>query len=285
MKVFVDDSGSPDFFTPYSVEFVKNPPEFKNYEDFWRKNYFVLAGVCIDNKNLGQVNKEINAIKKEFFGTSSVEIKSDWMRNPNQRKKRYIDTYNITPEKLNEFGETILDYIKNKSSIIRIIAVVFDKRCYGENLRGQADGKPILKSSQILFERIQYLNKPGTIVSFDQMESSLKLTKGKNGQILRVLQNRLELQKIFVSEYTNISKIDFKESKSENFLQIADLSAYNIYRQFIEFGRTINGKEIDFAKDYKYFEMIKGNLINKNGKIRGVGLVILPDINRKTPHK
>ena len=37
-----------------------------------------------------------------------------------------------------------------------------------------------------------------------------------------------------IDKYTNIEDIEFQQSKNENFLQLADICAYNIRRQFME---------------------------------------------------
>lgn len=235
-KVFIDDSGSKDYITPYSKDFIENPPVYKNYEKFWRDNYFVLCGVRVKQENLGAINLEINNLKKNYFHTTNVEIKSDWLRNPHQRKKHYFDMYGISSEKLNDFGKKFIDIISNHKDEIKIIAVVFDKRFYGDAKRQVSDGSPLLKNTQIIFEKVQY-SGGYNIVIFDQMESSLKLTVGNHDKILNVFQNNEGMEKIFVDKYTNISDIIFMKSCNENFLQMADICAYNVYRQFIEFGR------------------------------------------------
>ena len=86
--LFIDDSGSKDWETPYSDDFKKSPP-IRNEANlnFWRRNYFVLAGLHISANDLKKLNPEINKAKIKCFGTKHVEIKSDWLRNPDQRKK------------------------------------------------------------------------------------------------------------------------------------------------------------------------------------------------------
>ncbi len=74
-KIFIDDSGKKEYKNPYSLDFVNNPPAFKDYEDFWRDNYFVLCGVRIKQEDIEIINPEINKLKKDYFGTQ-VEIKN-----------------------------------------------------------------------------------------------------------------------------------------------------------------------------------------------------------------
>lgn len=50
--LFIDDSGSKDWDTPYSFEFTYKPPTRTEQNiNFWEKNYFVLAGLQIKSFN------------------------------------------------------------------------------------------------------------------------------------------------------------------------------------------------------------------------------------------
>ncbi len=285
-KFFVDDSGKKEYITPYSRDFVENPPEFDKYESFWWDNYFVLAGVRIKQEDIGKIDKEIYLLKKKYFGTHKVEVKSDWLRNPDQRKKHYLDQYKISVEKLNEFGKKFVDLIASHKNELKIIASVFDKRYYGDSRRQTVEGKPLLKTTQILFERIQFASNYN-IVIFDQMESSLQVTSGQHGKILNIFRKNEGLEKIYVEKYDAISDIKFAESKKENFLQIADICAYNIFRQFAQYGREWGGSKKDkIGKSrmtpYSYFNRIRCNFFYNptNRQVRGYGLVCIPDTKK-----
>lgn len=301
-KVFIDESGKKEYKNPYSRDFIDNPPKLKNYEDFWRDNYFVLSGVRIKQDDLQIINLKINDLKKEYFGTHKVEIKSDWLRNPHKRKKHYLIPFKISVKRLNEFGEKFIDLIGDHKDQLKLVAVVFDKRFYGDAKRQKSEGIPLLKTAQMLFERLQYAGNYH-IVIFDQMESSLKLSVGQHDKILNVFQKNHGMEKIYVDKYDKITDIKFMQSRNENFLQIADICAYNIYRQFVEFGREWAGR--DKSKDgetvmstYPYFDRIRCNFLYNplNKQVRGVGLTCVPDIykvnwglldgcfdNKKTP--
>lgn len=286
-KVFVDDSGKKEYLTPYSRKFIENPPLFQEYPNFWRDNYFVLCGVRVKQKDLPVINEEINRLKKNFFGTYKVEVKSDWLRNPHQRKKHYLDVYKITPEKLNRFGNEYIDLIAKYKSKIKLIGVIFDKRYYGDVKRQRAEGHPLLKTVQCLFERLQYNTSGYNIVIFDQMESSLKLNIGQHDKILKIFQKNMDMEKIYVDQYTKIADIKFMKSKDENFLQIADICGYNIFRQFVQFGREWTGKYKDKSgrkkmNVYKYFDKIRCNFLYHpyNKQVRGIGLICIPDLDK-----
>ncbi|PIR77837.1 MAG: hypothetical protein COU30_00290 [Candidatus Magasanikbacteria bacterium CG10_big_fil_rev_8_21_14_0_10_38_6] len=286
-KIFIDDSGKKEYITPYSRDFVENAPLFEDYEQFWRDNYFVLCGVRVAEKYLGEINHKINAIKKRCFSTHKVELKSDWLRNPHQREKHYIDPFGVTAEQLTACVDSIYELLYEYREQMKLLAVVFDKRWYGDRKRQTPDGHPLSKTAQIFLERIQYTNTYHIVV-FDQMESSLQVHKGNNGKIFRVYQNKTEMERMYVSNFDKIADIKFIESKRENFLQIADLCAYNVYRQFVHYGREWCGENVDRdgkcrMNTYEYFEKIRCNFLyipERDNKVCGVGLTCIPDTNK-----
>ncbi|MBY0473231.1 DUF3800 domain-containing protein [Patescibacteria group bacterium] len=283
--VFIDDSGSKEYVTPHAKEFVDNPPPYKGNEAFWRGNYFVLCGVSIDNADLKDLNDQFNALKKKYFGTYDVEVKSVWMRIPDKRKKYYLDPYGITPEQLNQFGEEYFDLIAKNADRMKLFATVFDKRYYGPS-RNKPEGTPLLKAAQVLLERIHSYCGGGCSVVFDQMESSLSITRGAHNKLQGVYLKNEGMANIYVPSYGNIDDVTFKKSSSENFLQVADVCAYTIARQFIEHGGEWNGSNKNPAGDvvlrtYDYFKRIRCNFYVGGifrSKVRGYGLVCIPDI-------
>jgi len=279
-KIFIDDSGSKEYFNPFSRDFIDNPPDTEQYLDFWRKNYFVLTGVRVLNKDLGLINKAINDLKEDIFKTHNVEIKSDWLRNPNQQKKHYLIPFKLKIEDLKKFGDKLFKLIIKYNQQLKIISVVFDKRYFGDKKRLIAEGNSLAKTSQIIFERVQYLGGKNTVI-FDQMESSLKLRRGRHKLILDVFENKESIKTIHVHKYSAIDDVKFAKSNLENFLQIADICGYPVYRQFVHYGRDWGSKTNDTLPTYEYFNRIRHNFVSLKGKVRGVGLVCIPDLNKR----
>lgn len=285
-KVFIDDSGGKDYRTPYARSFINQPPTFDGNEEFWRNNYFVLCGARIKDSDIAALNAEINSIKMEYFGTHNVEIKSVWLRNPDKRKKHYLAPFSIAEDDLNAFGNAILHFISAHKRELKLIGVVFDKRYYGDAKRATGHGSPLLKTTQVLLERFHYMGGYHVVV-FDQMESSLLLNDGQQGRMLNVFQNREAMGEIFVNQYSGVTDFKFLKSSGENFLQIADVCAYNIYRQFVEHGREWCGSSKDqqgvpALSCYEHFDSIRCNLVAhpRDGRIRGIGLTCIPDTDK-----
>lgn len=271
---FIDDSGSKDWETPYSLDFIKNPPvRHPRNLNFWRRNYFVLAGLHISGEDIKKLNPQINKIKIDYFGTKHVEIKSDWLRNPHQRKKHYLDKFKISEERLKEFIETKwYKFFEDYPDSIQIQALILDKRYY-KNKRGE--NTPLQLLTQALFDRVELHPHRCCVIVFDQMDDQIKSVAHNQGQILKISSKEIDLGS-FHKKYSH-TKPRFEKSKNSNFLQLADTVAYNVYRQFVDFGDIWENKKAKEFKIYSYLEKLTKNFFNKNGVIAGFGIVKIPD--------
>jgi hypothetical protein len=270
---FIDDSGSKNWDTPHSAEFISNPP-FRNEQNlnFWRQNYFVLAGIYVPGEIIGAVNTAINDLKQKYFKTHHVEIKSEWLRVPEMRKRKYTEAYGVTDEELLAFTDEWYA-ILSANKDIKIQAFILDKRFY-KNKRERYT--PLQLTTQVLFDRVQ-LNERAKecVIVFDQMENEILSEKHQHGQILKISDKEIDLGS-FYTEYAH-ARPRFEKSHSSNFLQLADTVAHNVWRQFVHFGDVIDDDTVTDKKFYKYFEKIIPNMYSKAGKISGVGIVKVPD--------
>jgi hypothetical protein len=207
------------------------------------------------------------------------------LRNPLQRKKHYLAPFGISEFDLNKFVESIYAIVHNGVQDIKLIAVVFDKRFYKDETRCTVDASPLLKSAQILFERLHYTNQFHVVV-FDQFDTDLKVRReGHHKKIVDIAHGKGKMRKAFVSKFDKIVDIKFIESRRENFIQLADLCAYNIYRQFVHYGRDWQGEGQGTGQKmsgYGYFHRIRCNFLfhPRTRKVPGCGLVCVPDIGK-----
>ena len=274
---FVDDSGSKDWDTPYALEFTKKPPirDEANLK-FWRGNYFVLAGIHISSEAIARVNPHINQIKERFFGTKFVEIKSEWLRNPHQRRKHYLDVYKKDEEQLRGFVENEwYGVFQNFKADVQIQAFVLDKRFYYAK---REKVKPFQELVQVLFDRVELHPHSACEIVFDQMDADIKSRKHNQGTILKISRKELDL-KSFHAKYSH-TNIRFEESLGSNFLQLADTVAYNVFRQFVQYGDSWEGNDGDTLKEYAFFSKIIPNFYDVNGRIAGCGIVKVPDTKK-----
>ncbi len=276
-KIFIDESGSKEYKNPYDKELSDSLYPWSSNTKVWLDdNFFVLCGVYIKQVDIAAIDHEIKMLKVSIFHTEHVEIKSVYLRNPKLRKKYYLDIYPVTEESLREFWDALFSIIQKHQKTLKIIATIFDKRHYKN--RADPDKQPLMKSVQALFERIEHLANDTHIV-FDQMESSLSLDKWKHRWICNIAKWNIWLSQTYIDEYTRIKKIEFQKSHNENFLQIADICAYVVRRQFMEHGK-IWLEWWGNCGVYDYFDRIRCNISTKYKKSVGYGLVIIPNFKK-----
>lgn len=283
---FIDDSGSRIWDNPYSREFTINPPDRNNQNlNYWRRNYFVLAGIHISAEKLSELNPLINAKKEEYFGTKYVEIKSEWLRIPEKQEKNYLSKYSITKEKLREFVENFWYGLFLRENFT-IQAFVLDKRYYAKR-----DTLPIALLTQVIFDRLVMYPVDDVTVVFDQMESDIKSRKNDHGVIIDVSNGKINTSPFF-NRYSH-SEVRFEQSCNSNFLQISDTVSYNVFRQFVSNGDQWEQKDGKKMEIYEYLAKIFNCLHSDNYSdvINGFGIIKVPDpahkkwVQKKTSNK
>lgn len=276
--LFIDDSGSKDWKTPYSRDFVDHPPaRTPMNRSFWQDNYFVLAGVHVSSDVISELNPLIDEAKIKYFGTKHVELHSADLRFPRTLRKKYLDKYNISKEKLKEFIDDFW-YKLFEQYPFQSIAIVVDKRYY-RNPRYD-EKTPLDIAAATLFDRNEMHPKGRCHIIFDQMDSHIKTRTGSQGKVLQLSNTKIELNGKELKKYHHVS-VDFVDSSKSNFLQLADMVAYNVWRQFVEYGDEwdIHSPEGEhrILPTYSYFDKISPSFYTKGDRLSGIGLVKVPD--------
>jgi hypothetical protein len=274
---FMDDSGAKEYIDDYDAASIRNPECLDR--GFWERNYFVLAAVIAPNSALPLINRRMVELKRLTFGTPAVEVKSDWLRNPHQRRKRYLVPYGVEDRSLDAFGISVTRVFEEFREDLTLIACVFDKRYY----RHREEHDPYCSACQVILERVQFTMQGASaacVMVVDQMESELDVTRGRHGELVDVYLNRRPMKHVFVTTFTRVKDVRFRRSSDENLIQLADLAAYNVYRQFVDHGREWEDTSRQQVSYYPYFELLMGNLAQYNGKAVGCGLCKLPDPKR-----
>ncbi len=223
---------------------------------------FVLGGVIVDRDNLENLNEQIDQFKKELFGTTDIILHTaDITRNKNgfERLKEKTFRENFY-EKLNHLIAT-LDFkvvacvIKKKEHIAKYDYAAIDPYMLGLNVlveRFYMEIKSDEKKGLVIAEKRDW--------SLDhELELSWLQLKIKGTRFLKgsEIEDRISGGLILKDKKENL-----------NGLQLADLVVSPI-------GRHIIGK-----KTNKDFEIIEQKFrTDKDGKIGGHGLVVLPKDN------
>lgn len=279
--LFIDDSGSKQWITPYAYQFAEKPPARTDQNRvFWQDNYFVLAGLHISDELVAKLNPMLNDAKKKYFGTKHVEIRSVNLRNPEKQKKYYIDEFGITKEQLTDFIDNHwYKVFVDHQDEIQLQAFILDKRYY----KNQRATKSCLEiTSLCLFDRVELHPNKDCVIVFDQMDAEIKSTNHDQGRMLKVANKEVDLGSFREGAYSHTS-ISFEQSSNSNFLQLADTVAYNVYRQFVDHGDNWEDAENHTLKMYPHFERISDNFFchPTSKQVKGFGLVKIPDPNGK----
>ena len=81
--------------------------------------------------------------------------------------------------------------------------------------------------------------------------------------------------------FDRVEGLSFKDSRHDERLQLADLVAYAVYRQFLDYGPDWEdpSKPLDL---YEYLGRVFKTLCNNDGVVSGYGIVKFP-MNRRVP--
>jgi len=244
--------------------------------------YFALAALAVPVESWQLINTQVHALKQSYFGDPTVEIKSSWLRDPRAAEKRYLTPYPVSPEALHECVHRLYEIVDHPS--LTLFATVIDKVQMQEVYPTPHD--PSSLAYRLLFERLQqYLVNEGGksygIVVFDRIHDADFREKGYENllanQHLRYLQKGTD----FVEVSNIVEGLLFISSTVNNFIQLADLCAYNIYRQFKDHGEQWDRPNVERLPLYAHFRRVLPKLHRtSSGLVSGFGIKKYPDWSR-----
>lgn len=92
-RLYVDDSGT--------KEYALRGEEYGRGGG--KSRYFVFGGLVMAETKAGPFADAIAEEKRRVFGTAEVEIKSNWLRFPKERERRYLTAFAINEDTLRDF--------------------------------------------------------------------------------------------------------------------------------------------------------------------------------------
>jgi hypothetical protein len=248
-----------------------------------RGQYFVLCALGVKVQDWKSLNGDVLTLKKTYFNNPLVEIKSNWLRIPKERSERYLDLYHITPDELNEFVQKLYDALLSYD--VTLMASVVDKhRMQTKYVNPQS---PSSVAYRHLIERVELflegLDAPDQsqrpfygLMVFDKITELQVQRQGYENLLSRQHLRYLEKGTDYIAVNHIVEGLLFIPSAENNLLQLADLCAYNIHRQFIDHGaewETSRG----FTNHYGYFTRIEPKLHRSaSGSYRGYGIKMFP---------
>lgn len=249
------------------------------------QNIYTLCGTLIDEESELSVVQDLNRLKLTAFGDSKLELKSNWMRIPEERKTHYLDPYSYTEDRFRSFAEHLYMWLHYLP--LRIIAASINKIALMKEYPNPFNPNPL--AYELLVQRVGDLchsEKADVKIIFDDFPTG-KTSAGNLWKDLLISKHK-SLKSGARSTLTrkwgiqmNYSclpdDIIFLDSKDSPILQISDLCAYNIRRQSSKYWNEQNQGEGPFY--YWGYKQIR-NLIHRNPanpkQLFGYGIVCFP---------
>ncbi len=269
--LYIDDSGT--------KEYADRP---ERYDATGNSRYFVFGGVLLTTDESGRMVERIRTAKKRYFGTDSVEIKSNWLRIPKEREKRYLTYYGLSSDQLRQFVEEYYEIIA--SSDLKLVAAVIDKVHVQEKYPAPWYAPAI--AYELLIQRVvTELTEPNCVsVVIDDMTGA---TPAGNQYKENLKKHHARLKQFGSRLHGTIhcgalaGDIKFLNSALSHPIQVADVVAYNIYRQFKDHGDACESLTVDTLPTYEWFARLGHKFRMGPGKrIQGYGIVKFP-LNRR----
>jgi hypothetical protein len=268
--VFIDDSGT--------KEYARDPAL---YVTTGNTRYFTFGAVILTEDAAALMAHKIATEKRRVFGTSNLEIKSNWLRMPRERRARYLEPFGITDELLAEFVGNLYSLIDQTELVL--IAAVVDKVHMQEEYRPpRSPWYPPAVAYEYLLQRVvQHVAEPASIAVFvDDMSgatpkgSQYKENLTNQHHQLRTAGSRLQKGLSFNRVEPNLSFID---SAKSHMIQVADVVSYNVYRQFVQHGEAWEDTGDATLPTYPWFEKIGRKFrCGAGGRVQGYGIVKAP---------
>ncbi len=268
--LFLDDSGDKDYRDDGQYSSRGGPTPL-----------FVFAGLAASQLGAMEIDYSMRTLKSQTFGTSDVEIKANWLKRPRERKKRYLDKFGITDAELTAFTDALYEIINEADC--QLVGCVVNKKEVKDKYGSSANHPPGIAYECVLQRAQKEMDGCGGAinVTIDHMTGA---TRAGNQHKLN-LERQHERLKRYGSgllrgvTFERIEGLSFKDSKDDERLQLADLVAYAIYRQFLDYGADWEDPT-KAVEAYEYLYKIIEKFWNYNGIVSGYGIVKFP-MNRR----
>jgi len=243
----------------------------------------VFGGFLASIIEVEKLTHLIEELKVGTFSTSAVEVKSNWLRIPHERKSRYLIPYGLAEETLKTFVEEY--YRMVAESAITFIAAVVDKVHMVEDYGEDAYYPPAL-AYEFVLQRVEMeaaRQNWFVHVTIDNTTGKTPRQTEYRTNLLRQHKNLRKNGSRFVKiRYDHILPgLSFADSAISPMIQVADIAAYNVFRQFRDHWEAweIDSESLDL---YPYL----GRLIDRfcqseRGVVAGWGIVKFPTRTRK----
>lgn len=270
--LYIDDSGTKDY--------AADPANY-NVAGRGSSRYFVFCGILVTAKVAGILSSEIIRLKLDYFGSDSVEIKSNWLRQPLERRVRYLEPFDLAESGLRGFVDDLYTTLANADMML--IASVVDKAHMQEDYPRPWYAPAVAYETLLL--RVQ-----GALTQDDKVAVIIDDTTGKtpkgNDFKANLKKHHAQLRKSGSSlkksvQFPSLTTQSFVGSHVSHLVQAADVCAYNVHRQFQMYADEWENPSTKTLPMYEHFKRLRSKFrTNGAGRIQGYGIVKMPQRNK-----
>jgi hypothetical protein len=267
-QLFADDSGNREYDN--DQDYVKSG----------KSRYFVYGSLLIGERDAGLLVARLRELKEVVFSTPNVEVKSNWLRMPGERQERYLDRYGISDATLTSFVDDYYRLIVQAP--LTAFGAIVDKLHMQERY-GSPWYAPTV-AYEVLMQRVVLSVPRDSTVSVTMDDISGKTPRANEyGTLLAVHHDQLRRSGSKLQPRISFAPlagpIRFTNSERSDLVQVADVIAYNLHRQFRDHGEAWERPPSGAGTLplYPHFKKICGKFCqDKGGRIQGFGIVKFP---------
>lgn len=236
-----------------------------------------LASVAVYRRGQVRTLERVAVLKRECFGTADVELKSNWLRIPTERTRRYLVPFGITADRLRQLTAEVKTIMT--SGDLTFVASAVDKPAVLAKYSPEKAWYPSAIAYQFLLQRYEKhcarADAVGHLTIDDMSGSSPKHHQWR--ALLRAHHDLLKKDGCRITKMMFPHIADrplFASSAQLHLLQLADLLAYNIFRQFREHGDVWDRTDVAKLPVYEPLQpLLPHFMLGEDGTIQGWGIV------------
>ena len=266
--LYIDDSGT--------KEYADDPKEYDSRRG--KSRYFVFGAVLLSPDSASTLSSKIIKLKLDCFGADSIELKSNWLRNPQERKRRYLDPFGVSEHELTQFVDAVYEVVVRTDLVL--IGAVVDKKHMQEDYFRPWYAPAV--AYDVLLQRVeQQVTRPAQVsVIIDDMTGATPKGNQYKTNLSRQHQQFMQRGSLLrkgLSFSCLHGSLKFVNSAHSQTLQVADLISYNIHRQFMDHGDAWETAGLGTLPTYHYLKRIIVKLRQGlQGRVQGYGIVKFP---------
>jgi len=218
--------------------------------------YFVVASAIVPATDAPHLEDEIRGLKRAFWGSPDIEIKSNWIRQPAEREKHYTNPHGVGLKEIDALVTALYSWLAK--SPVTLLAGVVDKPLMQSKYTTPHYAGTVAYT--MFLQRFQkYLTKKTATGSVVFDDPSGKSPGGREWRtLLQGLHARLKKNGCPYTKtaFPDVGPVTFADSAATVFVQIADLVAYNTFRQFRTYGKEWEEPSGNTLPLYDHFDRI-----------------------------